>query len=86
MPIDWMSNLREAHVILVVQGSVVSTHSLDKFIWDGHIVTRGTSSRGRAYLSYCVGWIAYGNSGGGISAIDLGDIDNMAMGTASRRI
>jgi hypothetical protein len=38
---------REAHTILVVtrsQGSVISTHSLDRFNWDGYIVTRGTSS------------------------------------------
>jgi hypothetical protein len=44
-----MSDLCEAHATLVAtcsQGSVVSTHSLDRFIWDGHIVTRGTSSRG----------------------------------------
>jgi hypothetical protein len=34
MPIDWMSDLREAPAILVAtrsQGSVVSTHSLDRF-------------------------------------------------------
>jgi len=67
-----MSDLCEAHAILVTtrsQGSAVSTHSLDWFIWDGHIVTRGTSSRGRAHLSYCVGWIAYENWGGGVSRL-----------------
>jgi hypothetical protein len=85
MPINWMSDLREAHAILVAtrsQGSVVSRHSLDRFIWNGHIVTRGISS----YLSYRVGWIAYGNWGGGISAVALGDIGNAAMGTASRKV
>jgi len=72
MLMDWMSDLREAYAILGAtrsQDSVVSTHSLDRFIWDGHIVTRGTSPRGRAYLSYRVGWIAYGNWGGGISLL-----------------
>jgi hypothetical protein len=74
MPIEWMFDLREAHAILVEQGSVVSTHSLDRFIWDGRYP--GTSSRGRIYLSYRVGWIAYGNWGRGISAIDLGKPSN----------
>jgi hypothetical protein len=83
MPIDWISDLREAHAILVAtrsQGSVVSAHSLDRFIWVGHIVTRGTS------LSYRVGWIAYENWGGGISAINLDDIGNASMGTVSRKV
>ena len=42
--------------------------------------------KGKTYLSYCVGWIAYGNWGRGIPAIDLGDIDNVAMGTASGKV
>ena len=64
---------------------MVSTHSLDRVIWDRHIA-KGTSSRRGAYLSYHVGWIAHGNWGGGISAIDLGDISNAATGTASRMV
>jgi hypothetical protein len=65
---------------------VVSMHSLDRFIWDGYIVTRGTSSRERAYLFYRVSRIAYGKWGRGISAIVLGDIGNATMGTASRKV
>ena len=80
---DWMSDLPEAHTILVAtrsQASVVSTHSLDRLNWDGHIVTPGT----RSNLSYRADWMASGNLGEGIFAIDLGDIDNAAMGTETR--
>ena len=65
---------------------MVSPHSLDRFIWDGLIVNRGIRSRRRAYLSYRVGWIANGNWAEGISTIDLGDIGNAAIGTASRKV
>ena len=54
---DWTSDLREAHAILVatrLQGSVFSTHSLDRLIWDGHIVARGTSSREHTYWLDCL--------------------------------
>ena len=55
---DWTSDLREAHAILVatrLQGSVFSTHSLDRSIWDGYIVARGTSSREHTYSTVLAG-------------------------------
>ena len=39
-----------------------------------------------AQESIPIGWIACGNWGTGISAIDLGNIGNAAMGTASREV
>ena len=57
LPVDCFSS----HCFL---GSVPIDWMSDLLIWDIYIITCGTSSRGRAYLSYRAGWIAYGNWGG----------------------
>jgi hypothetical protein len=86
---DWMSDLREAHAIFVatgLQGSVVSTHSLNRFIWVGHIVTRGTSPRGEHTYPTVLAGLPMGT---GTEASLLSTwviLTNAAMGTVSRKV
>ncbi|KJA24769.1 hypothetical protein HYPSUDRAFT_38427 [Hypholoma sublateritium FD-334 SS-4] len=79
---EWIADLHAADAIIVAthsQGSIVSTHLLDRLIRDGHIVTRKNvdAVRGDA-LKNVVMAMGEGGVGGGVGA--------GADGTAMRRL
>ena len=62
VPIDWMSDPRKAHVILVAmhsQGSVVPRHLLDKFICDSFGYVEVFESKHDPGLVPSGGWLRF---------------------------
>lgn len=79
---EWLADLHAADAILVAthsQGSVVSTHLLDRLIRDGHISTRKNSDAQRAgALTNLVMGMGEGGVGGGVGGGAAGTLGSIS--------